>query len=193
MGEIPRPNECQQRSTLQSTPWILNQYIPERPSCTTSFVPRQYLLVSNFDIKQICSLAATKMSLPPATVKIKRKATDDPVEFLRMLQTAICRQFTVLTKLLGIHESGGSGKRQRQDTGYIFSRQSITNDSTASQSSSPAPRKIAQLPQPTSSSLRQAGSVSISQNATQTVPPTNATPFSSLNSQPRRFHISRRP
>ncbi|KAG4421877.1 hypothetical protein IFR04_004989 [Cadophora malorum] len=113
------------------------------------------------------------MSLPPATVKIKRKATDDPVEFLR------------------IHESGGSGKRQRQDTGYIFSRQSITNDSTASQSSSPAPRKIAQLPQPTSSSLRQAGSASISQNATQTVPPTNATPFSSLNSQPRRFHISR--
>ncbi|KAK0127009.1 hypothetical protein ONS96_006569 [Cadophora gregata f. sp. sojae] len=113
------------------------------------------------------------MSLPPATVKIKRKATDDPVEFLR------------------IHESGGSGKRQRQDTGYIFSRQSTTNDTVASQSSSPAPRKLAQLPHTTSSVIRQANSILSSQDAAQTTPTTKTTPFGTLSSQPRRFHISR--
>jgi hypothetical protein len=28
-------------------------------------------------------------SLPPATVRIKRKATDEPVDFLRMLQHSL--------------------------------------------------------------------------------------------------------
>ncbi|KAH7412547.1 hypothetical protein BKA64DRAFT_637249 [Cadophora sp. MPI-SDFR-AT-0126] len=113
------------------------------------------------------------MSLPPATVKIKRKATDDPVEFLR------------------IHESGGSGKRQRQDTGFIFSRQPITASSAASQSSSPAPRKIAQLPSSASSGLQQVDSVPNPQDAAQTALATNTTPFSAPSIQPRRFHISR--
>ncbi|KAH7342275.1 hypothetical protein BKA65DRAFT_503824 [Rhexocercosporidium sp. MPI-PUGE-AT-0058] len=113
------------------------------------------------------------MSLPPATVKIKRKATDDPVEFLR------------------IHESGGSGKRQRQDSSYVFSRQPIANDPATSQLSSPAPRKIKQLPQSTSPALRQSGFVPASQDGTQTAPVTSITPLTTPVAPPRRFHISR--
>ncbi|KAH9223129.1 hypothetical protein DL95DRAFT_518027 [Leptodontidium sp. 2 PMI_412] len=112
------------------------------------------------------------MSLPPATVKIKRKATDDPVEFLR------------------IHESGGSGKRQRQDSNYIFSRQPIAND-PASQLSSPASRNIKPLPKSASPALRQSDSAPASEDPTQTIPPTSVTPLTTLVAQPRRFHISR--
>ncbi|CZT40099.1 uncharacterized protein RSE6_00105 [Rhynchosporium secalis] len=105
------------------------------------------------------------MSLPPATVKIKRKATDDPVEYLR------------------IHEATGSGKRPRQGE-YIFSRQAVTNDTSVSQFSSPFPRKIKGLPQPSSAP--------ISHDATQSLLPTNTIPFNApVTTQPRRFHISK--
>ncbi|TVY16599.1 hypothetical protein LARI1_G007290 [Lachnellula arida] len=45
------------------------------------------------------------MSLPPVTVHIKRKATDEPVDFLR------------------VHEL--HGKRQRRATDFVFSRQAV--------------------------------------------------------------------
>ncbi|KAL2076130.1 hypothetical protein VTL71DRAFT_1073 [Oculimacula yallundae] len=101
------------------------------------------------------------MSLPPSTVKIKRKATDDPVEFLR------------------IHESTGSGKRQRQDSEYIFSRQPAGNDPAARLISSPVPRKIKELPRS-----------SASHDAAQILPPTT-TALSNTPATPRRFHISK--
>ncbi|EKD17611.1 hypothetical protein MBM_04472 [Drepanopeziza brunnea f. sp. 'multigermtubi' MB_m1] len=126
------------------------------------------------------------MSLPPVTVQVKRKATDDPVEFLR------------------IHESGGSGKRQRQDSEYVFSRRPA-EQSTASQPVSPGPRKtkqLQQLPHFSSSPALKSPVVAPSFQAppAQDVVQPSAKPSNPSNplsqlpepvTQPRRYHIYR--
>ncbi|RDL34433.1 uncharacterized protein BP5553_07561 [Venustampulla echinocandica] len=67
------------------------------------------------------------MSLPPVTVHIKRKATDEPVDFLR------------------VHEP--HGKRQRRATDFVFSRQPIpeTGSLTTPQSPAQTSRPIKQI------------------------------------------------
>lgn len=64
--------------------------------------------------------------LPPTTVQVKRKATDEPVDILR------------------VHENG---KRQRRTTEFVFSRQSQPgNDPTPSSPAAQSPRPMKQLP-----------------------------------------------
>lgn len=71
------------------------------------------------------------MSLPPVTVHIKRKATDEPVDFLRAFQSTYQSiqmiQAPWLTFFLslftGVHEL--HGKRQRRATDFVFSRQAV--------------------------------------------------------------------
>ncbi|KAG9236856.1 hypothetical protein BJ875DRAFT_201917 [Amylocarpus encephaloides] len=67
------------------------------------------------------------MSLPPATVQIKRKATDEPVDFLR------------------VQESGG--KRQCR-AGYVFSRQSTSLSHHAVTSLPPQTKSSRHIKQP---------------------------------------------
>ncbi|KAK6582208.1 hypothetical protein PZA11_004616 [Diplocarpon coronariae] len=70
-------------------------------------------------------------SLPPSTIKIKRKATDDPVEFLR------------------IHQSGSGGKRQRQgQNSYVFSRQPADRSTAPSDAPSVTPLSPSPLAHP---------------------------------------------
>ncbi|PBP18844.1 hypothetical protein BUE80_DR010508 [Diplocarpon rosae] len=122
--------------------------------------------------------------LPPSTIKIKRKTTDDPVEFLR------------------IHQSGSSGKRQRHgQESYVFSRQYI-GQSAASQ---PAfLRKLEPLPQSTCSpAARSTDAVEKPRNpelknrAQSSNAPPNTLLVNSLSQLPliqpqtRRFHIAR--
>lgn len=132
------------------------------------------------------------MSLPPATVRIKRKATDDPVEYLRMSQTTITRQSIILTEILGIRELGG--KRHRQGDGsassYAFTRQPVASDPAASQLPSTTPRIIKPLPHSTNSTLRQATSIPAPQPPIQALSTTNTTPSACIT-KPRHFHISK--
>ncbi|PBP18773.1 hypothetical protein BUE80_DR010456 [Diplocarpon rosae] len=124
--------------------------------------------------------------LPPSTIKIKRKATDDPVEFLR------------------IHQSGSSGKRQRHgQESYVFSRQS-TGQSTASQPAFLGARNFALLPQSACSTAARSTDAAEkpqiselynraqSSNAPSDSPPVNSlSQLPLLQPQTRRFHIAR--
>ncbi|KAM3081971.1 hypothetical protein ACMFMG_004432 [Clarireedia jacksonii] len=73
------------------------------------------------------------MSLPPSIIQIKRKATDEPLEFLR------------------VHES--SGKRQRRANDFVFSRQTTPPSDTPTPPHSvlPAGRRIKPLHRASSS------------------------------------------
>ncbi|KUJ19517.1 uncharacterized protein LY89DRAFT_492938 [Mollisia scopiformis] len=132
------------------------------------------------------------MSLPPVIVQIKRKATDEPVDLLR------------------VHEL--DNPRKKRATEYVFSLQSIPDI----QPTPPAVRKIKELHRSASSQALGTSSpisrpdIPASQNlpqsnaqvgdpAIQSTPPTTpGTPNSSANAlqqfkstQPRHFHISR--
>lgn len=83
------------------------------------------------------------MSLPPVTIHIKRKATDEPVEFLRKDCLYLLQHLPNTS--IGVHEP--NGKRQRRATDFVFSRQADFVSPTIS--SSPVPdtvRRIKQLP-----------------------------------------------
>ncbi|KAH8589254.1 hypothetical protein B0O99DRAFT_692659 [Bisporella sp. PMI_857] len=129
------------------------------------------------------------MSVPPVTVHIKRKRTDEPVEFLRVQES--------------------TGKRQRRATDFVFSRQLATHDSQ--QISLPtAVRRIKQLSrvgsapsiasQPETIHSRKTGGASdeghngVSQRpmgfASQETP-TNSPHAVDSRTELRRFHISR--
>ncbi|KAE9367436.1 hypothetical protein N431DRAFT_383133 [Stipitochalara longipes BDJ] len=120
------------------------------------------------------------MSLPPATIKIKRKHTDEPVDYLQ------------------IHH--GDGKRQKVPAGYIFSRQPTDDVATASSLIPQPVRRIKQLHRSTSSQALGTTTPSSSQENIPPVTPLSkdvsqtatppSTPFHQ-NDTPRRFHMSR--
>lgn len=133
------------------------------------------------------------MSLPPVTVQIKRKRTDEPVDFLQ------------------IHESN-----KRRATAFIFSRQPSSDQILATKATPPELRRIKQLAHSSSApSLSTPASTLKSRDATSSAegsglrgtetPPsqadgtntpsdvgsTPASPGGFQLPQPRRFHISR--
>ncbi|KAF4631428.1 hypothetical protein G7Y89_g6705 [Cudoniella acicularis] len=68
------------------------------------------------------------MSVPPVTIQIKRKATDDPVDFLR------------------VHEP--HGKRLRRATDFVFSRQPVPEAGSTSAELQPPFPNVRQIKQP---------------------------------------------
>lgn len=73
------------------------------------------------------------MSLPPVVIKIKRKATDEPVETLRRIYNFKQRLNTNFG-LLDIRETATAAKRQRKGTNFVFTRQPTTNNGSSATS-----------------------------------------------------------
>ncbi|PQE10795.1 Transcription factor Iwr1 protein [Rutstroemia sp. NJR-2017a BBW] len=138
------------------------------------------------------------MSLPPSVIHIKRKATDEPLEFLHP----------------GVHES--AGKRQRRANDFVFSRQTTPQSDTPTPPPSvlPAGRRIKPLHRASSSrslankapSKPSAVSQTINEVKNEVQPAISPSPAttkpdfevkrptsspSPKKAQPRRFHISR--
>ncbi|KAL3419158.1 hypothetical protein PVAG01_09379 [Phlyctema vagabunda] len=136
------------------------------------------------------------MPLPPATILVKRKATDEPVDFLR------------------VHEA--NGKRQRRATDFVFSRQQPPDAPDTLNPLAPAPEPVRKIKAHRSVSSYKTNENSNSLGAT---PKGKAEPFASSNTntndtaasntetktvkrngntrtvqhdqEPRRFHMSR--
>ena len=153
------------------------------------------------------------MSLPPSTIHIKRKATDDPVDFLSKNWSSNKIRTETDCVLIGVHEL--NSKRQRRASEFVFTRQSVEKDTTQSQPAPAGVRRIKELPRagsaPSLSSpatkpldTREGRSEAVAEQASETstlrttaidsqqIPIDNASKDTILQiSRQRRFHISR--
>ncbi|KAH8801496.1 hypothetical protein F5884DRAFT_684691 [Xylogone sp. PMI_703] len=102
------------------------------------------------------------MSLPPVAIHVKRKATDEPVDFLR------------------VHET--SGKRQRREVDFVFSRQALPQTEKGTVDPNVAPedaRPIKPLKRSATPALQPAAEIESRERTPEQL------------AQLRRFHISR--